>query len=204
MTPVLHGLISRSSMPLRSVETDFAVDSSGFSTNRFERWYDQKYGVTRQKAEWVKVHLCCGTKTNVVTAAVIGDKNAADCPQFPELTNKTATNFTISEMSADKAYLSADNLALVDVLGGVPFVPFKSNSTLGNTPLWDRMFHYFNMRREKFLAHYHQEKQRRIDLPRDEAEVRRCRSVKDRHGDDERSAGENRLPQSDVRNSRMV
>ncbi len=155
VAPVLNELIVRSSLPLRSVETDFAVDSSGFSTNKFTRWFDEKYGITREKAEWVKVHLACGVKTNVVTAVVIGDKNLADCPRLPELTNKTAENFTIRDLSGDKAYLSADNLALVDRLGATPFIPFKSNSVLGNTPFWDKMFHYFNLRRDEFLTHYH-------------------------------------------------
>lgn len=155
VTPILHELITRSSLPLRSVEHDFAVDSSGFGTSRFERWYDEKYGATRSRSEWVKAHLCCGVKTNVVTAVVIGDKNAADCPQLPDLTGRTATNFRVDEVSGDKAYLSADNLAAVDKLGATAYVPFKTNSVLGNTPLWDRMFHYFNLHRDEFLAHYH-------------------------------------------------
>jgi len=58
-------------------------------------------------------------------------------------------------MSADKAYLSADNLTPIDLRGATPYIPFKSNSVLGNTPLWDMMFHYFNLRRDEFLAHYH-------------------------------------------------
>ena len=94
VTPILHDLIVRSSLPLRSVDVDFAIDSSGFGTNKFERWFDEKYGVTRSKAEWVKVHLCCGVKTNVVTAVVIGDKNLGDCPQLPALTDRTAEHFT--------------------------------------------------------------------------------------------------------------
>ena len=156
VTPILHDLIVRSSLPLRSVDVDFAIDSSGFSSNKFERWFDEKYGgMTRSKAVWVKVHLCCGTKTNVVTAVVIGDKNLGDCPQLPALTNKTAENFTIRELSADKAYLSADNLALLDQRGIAPYIPFKTNSVLGNTPVWDKMFHYFNLHREEFLQHYH-------------------------------------------------
>jgi transposase len=69
--------------------------------------------------------------------------------------NKTTENFTVRELSADKAYLSADNLALIDLRGATPYIPFKSNSVLGDTPLWDRMFHYFNLRRDEFLAHYH-------------------------------------------------
>jgi transposase len=155
VTPILHEMICRSALPLRSIEQDFAVDSSGHSSHRYERWFDEKYGVTRSKADWVKVHLCCGVKTNIVTHAIIGDKNLADCPQLPELTNKTAEHFTIREMSGDKAYLSADNLQLIEVKGGVPYIPFKCNSALGNTPLWDKMFHYFQFKRDEFLTHYH-------------------------------------------------
>ncbi|MBA3916642.1 MAG: transposase, partial [Acidobacteriales bacterium] len=59
LTPVLMGLITQSSLPLRSVETNFAVDSSGFTTCRFTRWYDQKYGTVRQQHDWVKCHLMC-------------------------------------------------------------------------------------------------------------------------------------------------
>jgi hypothetical protein len=43
-------------MPLRSVETKFAIDSSGFGTSRYERWYDQKYGITRTRCLWLKCH----------------------------------------------------------------------------------------------------------------------------------------------------
>jgi transposase len=155
VTPILYELIRRSSLPLRAVDVDFAVDSTGFGTSKFEKWYDEKYGVTRQKCEWVKAHCCVGVKTNVITAAYIGDKNAADSPQFGALLKTTAQEFAVREASGDKAYLSGDNLDLVDALGGTAFIPFKVNSVLGNTPLWDRMFHYFQMRREEFLQHYH-------------------------------------------------
>jgi hypothetical protein len=40
LTPILRELITRSSLPLNSIETDFAVDSSGFSASRFVRWFD--------------------------------------------------------------------------------------------------------------------------------------------------------------------
>jgi transposase len=155
VTPILHELIRRSSLPLRSVEVDFAVDSTGFSTSKFTRWHDEKYGVVRERCEWVKAHCCVGVKTNVITAAYIGDKHTPDSPQLPDLLKATAQNFTIREASADKAYLSTDNLDVVDSLGATPFIPFKINSVVGNTPLWDRMFHYFQMRREEFLQHYH-------------------------------------------------
>lgn len=89
-TPILKSLIARSALPLRAVETDFAIDSSGFSSSRFDRWYDEKYGCTRQKHAWVKVHIACSVKTNVVTAVRILDKDAVDCPQFIPLVQDTA------------------------------------------------------------------------------------------------------------------
>jgi hypothetical protein len=52
-TPILKELIGYSARPLRSVETDFSIDSSGFGSCRYEKWYDQKYGITRNKCVWV-------------------------------------------------------------------------------------------------------------------------------------------------------
>jgi hypothetical protein len=57
LTPILRALITESSLPLKTVEADFAVDSSGFTTSRFIRWVAHKYGVVRQQHAWVKVHL---------------------------------------------------------------------------------------------------------------------------------------------------
>ena len=69
---------------------------------------------TGRRPEWVKAHLCVGTKTQVVTAVFMDEKNSGDCPQFDPLTKATAESFAIEEMSADKAYLSNDNLELID------------------------------------------------------------------------------------------
>lgn len=155
LTPILHRLIVESAKPLAVVETDFAVDSSGFSSSKFVRWFDEKYGVTRQKATWVKAHIACGVKTNVVTAVRILDKDAGDCPQFVPLMKTTREGFTINEVSADKAYLSVEAVEAVHQLGGQPFIAFKSNSTGGVGGLFEKMFHYFQFRRDDFLSHYH-------------------------------------------------
>ena len=55
-----------------------------------------------------------GVKTNIVTAVEILDRDAADSPQFKPLVEATAKNFTVKEVPADKAYLSHDNLELVE------------------------------------------------------------------------------------------
>ena len=155
-SPILRALIVRSSLPLKSVETTFAPDSTGFSSSRFVRWHDEKYG-ERSGRDWVKAHAICGVKTNVVTAVVIEGRDAADSPQLKPLVETTAANFIIKEVPADKAYLSHDNLAVVEALGGTAYVPFKSNSQPGEAgSLWEKMFHYYNLHREEFLEHYHQ------------------------------------------------
>jgi transposase len=157
LTPVLHDLIVQSSLPLKAIETTFGPDSTGFSTSRFVRWFDEKYGRERSGKDWVKAHAICGVKTNIVTAVEIADRNAGDCPMFKPLVEKTAENFTVKEVPADKAYLSHENLALVARLGGTAYIPFKVNNQPGESgTLWEKMYHYYNLRRDEFLAHYHQ------------------------------------------------
>ena len=62
LTPYLRQLITQSSLPLQPIEEDFAIDSSGFSTTRFTRWFDVKYGNNEDWREWIKMHLICGVK----------------------------------------------------------------------------------------------------------------------------------------------
>jgi hypothetical protein len=60
------------------------------------------------------------------------------------------------QVPADKAYRSHDNLDLVAGLGGTAFVPFKCNSQPGESgTLWEKMYLYYSLRREEFMAHYH-------------------------------------------------
>lgn len=159
ITPVLKVLIEESTLPLRDVETSFAVDSTGFTTSRFGRWFDEKWGRERSGREWVKCHASVGVKTHIVSAVEITrgyGSDTSDSRQFPGLLQTTAANFDVKEVSADKAYLSKDNLAAVVAVGGVPYVPFKSNSTGGTgATLWNKLFHFYQFKRDEFLAHYH-------------------------------------------------
>ncbi len=160
LRPILTRLIELSAMPLASVENDFAVDSSGFSTSRYERWFNHKYGKESFKQEWVKVHICVGVKTNVVTAVEIADKHAADVKMLPALVQKTAEGFEMKEVSGDKAYLSARNLAEIRNVNALPFIPFKSNTNVygahnKQSKAWREMLGYFMYKHEDFLESYH-------------------------------------------------
>ncbi|HJT76221.1 MAG TPA: transposase [Gemmataceae bacterium] len=155
LTPVLGSLIVQSALPLRSVESNFAIDSSGFGSSRFETWIDEKYGTTRRKAVWVKAHIASGVRTHVVTAVRILDKDSADCPQFVPLVKQTRQGFDIGEVSADAAYGSLENFEQVAGMGGTLYAAFKSNTTGAVGGAFERAFHYFSLRREEYMAHYH-------------------------------------------------
>lgn len=155
LTSILRALISESAKPLKAVEVDFAVDSSGFTSSRFIKWFDHKYGKPMQKHDWVKVSVMTGVKTNVVTAVEVDERYAGDCPKFAPLVKATAENFTIREVSADCAYSSYENNDLVAELGGTPFIAYKANATAAKGGMYEKMFHYYSLRRDEFLTHYH-------------------------------------------------
>jgi transposase len=157
LTPYLKQLITESAMPLQPIEEKFAVDSSGFSTTRFVRWFDVKYGNNEEWHDWLKMHLICGVKTHIVASVEMSGATANDSPFFKPLVDQAArAGFNMKEVSADKGYISMKNLqATVDV-GAVPFIPFKSNTQPDRgSDLWSKMFFYYNYKREEFLAHYH-------------------------------------------------
>jgi len=157
LTPVLHHLIAMSALPLKSVETKFAIDSTGFRTTTFSDYCKVKHH-TSQEHEWIKGHIMCGVKTNIITGIGITEGEGGDSPQFIPLVEEAANNgFTLEEVSADKAYSSRENLSCVDRLGGTAFIPYKSNATgkSGGSRIWHKMYNYFVYNREEFMQHYH-------------------------------------------------
>jgi transposase len=159
LTPFLKQLIEESSLPLQAVESDFAVDSSGFTTCRFVQWTKAKYTdpTLMERHDWIKVHLMCGVKTNIVTSIEVTDAYVNDCPQFEALVNTTGRNFTMSQVSADKAYLSKDNLQVVADHHAQPFIAFKANSksSKNHSAIWKRMFHFYSFNQARFMQCYH-------------------------------------------------
>jgi transposase len=156
LTEPLRSLIVRSSLPLRAVETVFAPDSTGFSVARHVRWIDEKYGVERSGRDWVKVHICAGVNTGIVTAVEIRGRDANDCPLLPDLVNTTAANFTVREVTADRGYLSAENVEAIAAAGATPFIAPKSTTAGAAGGLFGRMYHFYSFNREEFLRHYYQ------------------------------------------------
>jgi len=111
----------------------------------------------RRARNWLKVHICTGVSSNIVSDVVITGEYRADSPQFKKLVRGTAKNFAIREISADMAYLSRKNLEIVGEYGGEAYIPFKKNSRglSRGSLLWGRAYHYFQLHKDDFLEHYH-------------------------------------------------
>lgn len=156
LTPLLQKLIVESSVPLVDIEKSFAADSTGFSTSRFDRWFSHKYGKEKIKADWVKGHIICGTKTHIIAGIEILGQYTHDATVFPDLLKAAQKNFEIKEVSADKAYLSESNLVAITDAGAMPFIPPKSNTKGRQGSAIRELYVRFMADQEGFLKQYHQ------------------------------------------------
>ncbi len=160
LTPMLTRLIQVSALPLKDLETQFAIDSSGFRTTKFSEYCKIKHNML-QHHEWLKCHIMTGVKTNIITAVKIGlEDYSADSPNFIPLLNTTAENgFDVKEVSADRAYSSIANYDAVDKLGGKAYIAFKNNAKestkVSTQSAWNKMYHYFQLNSDKFMERYH-------------------------------------------------
>ncbi|MGZ5440929.1 MAG: transposase [Thermoanaerobaculia bacterium] len=156
ITPTLHRLVAQSAAPLGAVETTFAVDSTGFGTQSFYRHFTAKYGREHTFRNYVKLHALVGTKTNVIAACTVTDRDRHDYTQFAPLVEEAAKTFTMTEVSADKAYMGRSNLAAVAAVNAEAYIPFKNPAYDDPTsPLWSKLFHLYHFRNDEFLPHYH-------------------------------------------------
>jgi transposase len=175
LTPILRNLIEVSAAPLSAVESNFAVDSTGFTTSTYARYFVAKHvekliteegeaapqPKQKKRRKWITAHAMVGVKTNIITSVKVTPKLEGDAPQLPGLLNATARRFDVREVSADKAYLSNANLAEIEAVGAIPFIPFKDNSTMhgghgAGRDAWRRLWHLFNNEYDRFFDRYHQ------------------------------------------------
>lgn len=157
LTIILKHLIEQSAIPLKQVELDFTVDSSGFSTSLYGRWFDVRIQSKSKRRIFKKAHVTSGVKTNIITAIEVTPGYYADSPQFPKLVKVTSNNFDMREVSADKAYSSRKNLQAVVEAGAIPYIPFRKGTTGQSRGhlIWGRMKKYYDRYYEHFMMHYH-------------------------------------------------
>ena len=157
MKKVLTKLIEISALPLKEVESNFAMDASGFSTVMSFAWNKINRN-SNERSIFKKAHIMCGVKTNVITHIEITNGYLHDSNMFENLLLNTKKNFDVKEVYADKGYSSEKNLGIAIKQGVIPFIPFRKN--LKNTGpnkmlIWRVMFKFFKDHKEVFMSHYH-------------------------------------------------
>lgn len=154
---VLTSIIELLSLPLRAVESDFSVDATGLTPHRYARWVEDR-NQDEKKRLWVKLHLTTGNKSNIVTAALVTRGHDADGPKLGHLLEITKSNFKMSSVSADSAYLSGKNVRLISMAGALPLIEFKSNNVLdpqsAKSTLWIELLRLFLQRPYVYVSYY--------------------------------------------------
>ena len=161
--PILRNLVQVSARPLAIVESHFSPDSTGFSTSVYDRWFDHKWGETKEKkrAKFITAQLMVGAKTNVVTDADAFEKQVGDAPQLIPLLNNTLRHFDVRQVSADMGYLADYNLLAIKDAGADPLIPFREDTKprkgakTAKDLLWNRLWHYYNYNCSEFDRYYH-------------------------------------------------
>lgn len=156
---ILIELIEISSLPIKEIERDFAIDSTGFHTSRYETFFQAKHKKNVKWRTYRKCHAVCGVKTNIITAVDITEGRVNDTTRFVPLAKDTARNFKIRDFCGDKAYLGGKNFNTIKELGGQAYIPFKVNSS-GKNAGGDRSyfkvaFHFFKQHKDEYMKHYH-------------------------------------------------
>ena len=165
LTPLLQSMITASALPLRELETHFAQDGTGFSATGYNKWHEEKWGgegkEVKKKKKWAKAHLTVGVKTHIVVKADVTPNPSGDAPYLIPHLDTVKEHFNVSEYSADRAYLSKDNLEAIDNAGAKALIPFKVNSVPHlvmdeGDEVWNRLLAYFTFNRADFDKRYHQ------------------------------------------------
>ncbi len=157
---LLKKILTITAIPLRELEDKFSLDASGFGSYQYERWKRFRFSKDfskRGSRNYLKGHICIGTRTNIVCTAEVTYGNLSDINEAPKLLEGLKGKFNVREVSADKGYSSKRICQIIESMGALPFVMFKDNSNPGekSPEIWKRMYNYFKNNRENFLQHYH-------------------------------------------------
>ena len=159
LTPILLDMVRLSALPLKAVEQDFAIDSTGFSSTQLVgQWKGAKYGEKqlRMEHDWLKVHAMTGVKTNVVVAVEVAEPNSGDAPRFRPLLEETTEHFNVRRVLGDKAYSSYANMDFAAEKQVAPFVMFRDNATTNTgCATWDQLLHMLRFHKREFMIAYH-------------------------------------------------
>lgn len=154
---IIKELIESSALPFTETDIHFAIDATGFSDNRYSKWFDVRYQRNTKLKQFLKLHLVCSTDSMIVPAVEVTRGKDSESPYFKKLINKTSKSFQVLEVYADKGYSSRENHEVVRRIGGKAYIPFKSNAkgVARGSYEWTRAFEFWKNNPEEFNKTYH-------------------------------------------------
>jgi transposase len=162
VSAMLQDILKMIAEPLATIETDFAVDATGFSKSYGNStWKRIRHTPAEeiQRKDYAKLHIVTGVKTNIICSALITKGTAHESPFFKTLLVDTAKTFKPQNVSADAGYLSRDNVKFVrNTLKAKPWIMPKKNTsafTKGRMTPWNAMFYIFKQHQDVFAEFYH-------------------------------------------------
>ena len=103
-----------------------------------------------------RCHVMTGVKTNIVTAVEIDERYAGDCPQFAPLVKATAETLHDPRSLGRRRLFAATRTTSWSRRrrDAVHRVQGQRQRPKGGG-VYAKMFHYYSLHRDEFLAHYH-------------------------------------------------
>lgn len=132
------------------------MDSTGYSTNKYESWFDVRTGEDNQRKEFKKSHMIVGYWYKGILGHEVTQEHWHDSPVFPPLMEKLpAGNY--DSISGDTAYCSRGNCNIASDKGMKPFFKPRKDATAKakGSPSWHSMIRLWKDNQELFDKEYH-------------------------------------------------
>ena len=155
------------------VTGSLAGDSTGYSSNRFVRWFSIRHDQVRLKRGWVKLHSIVDVSTRTVLDYLVTDGyTSEDCGRCWEGSKKAPASSDITGLwpmlgrieegagffCLDSAYLARKICDAISDKGIVPRIRPKSNTVCknGGSQAWGDMARTHRDELARFMDEYHQ------------------------------------------------
>ena len=138
------------------VTGSLAGDSTGYSSNRFVRWFSIRHDQVRLKRGWVKLHSIVDVSTRTVLDYLVTDGYASDITGLWPMLGRIEEGAGF--FCLDSAYLARKICDAISDKGMVPRIRPKSNTVCknGGSQAWGDMTRTHRDELARFMDEYHQ------------------------------------------------
>ena len=141
------------------VAGSLAGDSTGYSGNRFVRWFSIRHDRTETKRGWIKLHSIIDISTRAILDYHVTDGYAADITSmWPMMDRLGEAHGDGNLFCLDSAYLARLLCDEIANRGWTPRILPKSNTTCNNggSQAWGDMTRTHRDDLDRFISEYHQ------------------------------------------------